>query len=108
MIKTTGAEFKRFYDDPSVWGWNGWCEDIELNVNNSIIIDQEIDSLADSDNIQILNGVIYFDDESDASLETTFKKWRKRQITTILMVEVPKEKAEALKIEIRNLGGRII
>ena len=52
MIKTTGLEFKRFYHDPLIWGNNGWCDGLELIVNDSPFDDQgDVDTLNDTDKI---------------------------------------------------------
>lgn len=38
-VKTTGAEFKRFYNDTAFWPEGAWHEDEEIEVNDSPLLE---------------------------------------------------------------------
>jgi len=100
MIKTTGLEFKRFYDDP---------DELELYINDVHWVgDSDLETVGDSYKIKIGSGIILYGDGSDADFCKVFRGWIKKQTTVILMVECPKEKAQFLESGIKELGGMII
>lgn len=111
-VKVTGYEWKKFYTDkdPEFWPEGAWHDDEEVLVNG-----QEVDgefsheSVADTDTITITGGIVFMRerDTDGPSLETHFKRWRKKQNTAILMVEVPRGDLEALKAAIAAAGGKV-
>ena len=109
MIKTTGLEFKRFYDDPEVWIKDAYHDELELYINEVHWVgDSDLETVGDSDKIKIGVGVIVYDDGSVVDFCKAFRGWIKKQTTIILMVECPKEKAQILESGIKGLGGRIV
>ena len=79
-VKTTGAEFKRYYEDPVAWPSGQW-HDCDIIGN---------------------------DGESIGSLESHFKKWRKNQNTSTLVIECPKEKADEIRALIAKSGAKCL
>jgi len=108
-IKTTGAEFKRFYFDDSYWPDGTWHEDEDLDVDGAPIHeDLAIEDIPDTASVKVTGGVVMgLPDDSAPSVEAHFKKWRKAQNTTLFVVECAKDKEESVHAAIRAAGGRI-
>lgn len=111
MIKTTGAEWKAFNNDNAYWA-EFYMEDEEIAVNGDPVDPYtfEADSLADTDKVTINGGWVA--DQANGSdkaynLDTFFSRWRKQQTTEYLSVEVPKEKADAVREAIKAAGGKV-
>jgi hypothetical protein len=112
MIKTTGAEFKRFYDDPEVWQGDAFHEGELITVNGVEIEEGYFDhsKLSDDDIVTVEGGVIYADgngDEERGSMESCFRLWRKAQNCIFFNVEAPKDKVDAIKAAIKAAGGKV-
>lgn len=111
-VKTTGAEFKRFYNDPAFWPDGAWHEDEEIEVDGSPISeDLAIEEVPDNAILKLTGGVVLGlpnDDGDGVSLETHFKRWRKAQNTVSFVVECDKKDADVLKTTIRTFGGRVL
>jgi len=110
-VKTTGAEFKRFYDDATFWPDDTWHDDTEFTVDG---VDQPdgIDTkhLNDSAAVVIIGGFMcgpQWEDGDGPTLEAYFKRWRKQQTTVIFNVECDKSIVEAVKAAIKQVGGKI-
>lgn len=111
MIKTTGAEWKAFNADNVYWA--EFCVEEEVVAVNGFEVDPysfEADTLADADKVTVDGGLV--SDQADGSdkeysLDTFFRRWRKQQTTEFLSVEVPKEKAQAVKAAIVAAGGKV-
>jgi hypothetical protein len=107
MIKTTGAEFWRFYHDDIFWPDGSYHDDSLVRVNGEEVEDYTRDSIPDDAKIEIEAGVVVFEDGDEVSLESHFKKWRKAQNTASIVVECPKDKLDAVKAAIKASGGRV-
>lgn len=89
-VKTTGAEFKRFYNDKAFWPEGTWHEDEVMTVDGK---DQEggvdIDALRDESEVRIEGGIVFGPqfDQNEPSFEGYFKRWRKLQTTATFVVE---------------------
>lgn len=111
-VKTTGAEFRRFYDDAAFWPEGAWHEDEEIEVDGAPISDDlAIEDIPESAVLKLKGGVVLGlpDDDGDGvSLESHFKKWRKAQNTVSFVVECDKKDADVLKTTIGTFGGRVV
>lgn len=109
-IKTTGAEFWRFYNDEKALPEGAWHEDTVVKVDGEVVEDYTRELLADSALVVIDGGVIYMDELGDRSVafESHFRKWRKAQDTVALDVECPTSVLEAVKTAIKSAGGKVI
>ncbi|MDE1138143.1 MAG: hypothetical protein PW999_00520 [Paraburkholderia tropica] len=111
MIKTTGAEWKAFNLADEYWG-KFYLEDERIIVNGEDVdpYDYEPSKLADTDKVHVDGGCVI--DQAKGStkeyaLNTFFNRWRKQQSTEFLSVEVPKEKADAVRAAIVAAGGKV-
>lgn len=110
--KTTGAEFKRFYDDPNIWPENGtiWHEEEVVTVNGADSdSDCDFATIPDDASVVIEGGVVFGPewDENNPTFEQYFKRWRKKQTTASLLVECDISKVDAVKAAIKAAGGRV-
>lgn len=108
-VKTSGAEFKRFYNDHAFWPDGAWHEGEEIEVDGyPLSEDDVIGEVADSAAMKITGGVILgLPNGNEPSLEGFFKKWRKEQNAVSLVVECGKDKEAAVRAAVRAAGGRI-
>lgn len=111
--KTTGAEFKRFYNDGAFWpkyDGNTWHEDEILTVNG--VVQEEgvdTDALPDEAEVKIEGGIVFGPewDGNEPSFEAYFKRWRKKQNTASFLVECDLSQLEAVKAAVKTAGGRV-
>lgn len=111
--KTTGAEFKRFYNDDKYWpedDGNTWHEDALLSIDGVVQEDGiDIQVLADDAEVKIQGGVVYGPqwEGNEPSLEAYFKRWKKKQSTVSFLVECDQSRLDAVKAAIKAAGGRV-
>lgn len=95
-MKTNGKEFKAFYNDQSYWPEDAYVEEMNLKINGVEQSDVDTDKLLDEDQIRITYGSVV-KGERIVSLTSFFKKWRKQQSVTSVVVEIDNDKLEAIK-----------
>lgn len=107
-MKTTGAELKAFWKDESVWPGDSYVDGVYLKINGADGSSEDVEGMKDDDKIDLVDG--YFCDQSDEgeSLLTVFRRWRKKQATEMLLVEIPKGKLEELKTALKAIGGKVL
>jgi hypothetical protein len=109
-IKTTGAEFWRFYNDDKFWPEGAWHEDTVVKVNGEPVEDYTRETMPDDALVVIDGGVIFLDADGDKSVnfDGHFRKWRKAQDTVSIVVECPTALADAVKAAIKAAGGKVV
>jgi hypothetical protein len=111
MVKLTGSEWNRFYNDAGAWPDGAWHEDEEITVDGKTAGDDlDLSAVPDGAMLTVEGGVVYLTEDADygPSLEAHFKRWRKRQTTTVLVVEVPHEAVKVVRAAIAAAGGKVI
>jgi hypothetical protein len=125
--KTNGAEWIRFYKDPAIWGPAGWStyyhEDMTIWVDGIAHHDGDdddvsLDEIPPEAKVIIECGVLRYQGDERlperlriydlANVETVFRKWRKAQRITSLVIEVPHENLDAVKAAVTAAGGKIL
>lgn len=109
-VKTTGAEWKRFYSDETIWPPGAYHEDEEILIDGAIIdFGRDLMDVSDSAIISISGGVVCFNDNYHygPSLESYFRRWRKKQNTVFILCEAPKDRAAEVEAAIVASGGRV-
>lgn len=110
-VKITGEEFKKFYSDDDVWPENVWHEDGYMGVDGIECVDGiDIDSLSDTSIVTISGGIVYGLEGSsgqEPTLETYFKRWKKKQDTAIFVVSCDKSIMMKVKSAIIEAGGKV-
>lgn len=106
-IKTTGAEWNKFYNDPEFWPDNVYHDDTTILVNGEPCDD--VDRLSDESKVVIEEGYVVLGDvpsEGDPSLESYFKRWRKKQSHCYVVVECKKELRQKIVDAVTAAGGK--
>jgi hypothetical protein len=110
MIKCTGAEWLRFYDDKDFWPEDAWHEG-ELLIVNGVNYEEgehDLSSVHADAVMRITGGVVYGLPEDSVSLETHFKRWKRKQATTTFVVEIPNTDIEYFKAQVKICKGKIL
>lgn len=111
MIRTNGAEFKKFYSDANYWK-NGIYHEEELIEVDGVELnaDDDFNEIPDTAHVRVSYGVVYADENNHnelCSFESYFRKWRKEQRTDCFVVKCTKESSDELKVLIKAHGGQI-
>lgn len=111
-VKTTGAEFKRFYADPAFWpeGGDTYHDDALIGVNGVDHDDGFDPGAIPDDAIVTIEGGVVFDavGGGEPSLETYFRRWKKTQTTASFLVECDLSVVDAIKAAVKAAGGRVV
>lgn len=106
--KTTGAEFKKFYEDDSVWPDGSFHEDTVILVDGVDAKDSDFSAISDTANVCIESGWVFLPDKDDGiALGTYFNRWRKRQSLQTILVEVDADKLDAVIAAVKAAGGKV-
>ena len=106
-VKFTGKQFKEFWAEE--WPDSWWCDEEEVWVNG-ILWEDEAD-IEDTDQVKLVGGTIYTDEETNLQampLEKYARKWLKAQNSVTFLVVVNKELADAVRAACKELGGKVI
>jgi len=109
-VRTTGAEFREFFNDLSLWTKGTYMEDEEISVDGEgLDSDDSFDHIPYSAVVKIHAGIIRNDTtDKYGSLETEFRKWRKNKSTTTFVVVIDNQFADDAKNACRALGGKVV
>ena len=106
-LKMTGAEFKRFYADPSIWGEDTFHDDVLILVDGVNASDADIDlsQLPDSAKVDVASGEILEGMPGvPEDLVEAVQWWRERQVSVECVVTVPKEQMAAFEAALAGVG----
>ena len=109
--KTTGAEFKRFYDDKAFWPDDGtYHEDEKITVDGVANSDWNAEDIADAAQLTLRGGIVLGPKLTgkEPSFEAYFKRWKKLQNTASFAVECSNESKDAVIAAIKAAGGKVI
>jgi hypothetical protein len=106
-MKTTGALWKEFYNDEAFW--EGYYHDDTLIFFDDVEV-EEYEDLLPGSVVRIESGYVYKNDgdsftSHDLSLETFFKRWKKKQTTRTMVVTVDKDDFAKVFETISNIPG---
>lgn len=107
-IKTTGAEWKRFYNDKQAWPEGAYHDDTVVAVDHLIDPNQDLSEVADNVILDVQGGDFYLKDGTHTDLVDYFSEWLKKQTTSCGVFESPKDKFEAVKAAILAAGGSLV
>lgn len=105
-IKTTGAEWKAFMDEP-------WPEDKAYDDETVFVDGMEFDCMTpheripDASAVLVEGGVVDDGDGNSRTLAAEFRAWRKRRDTVTMVVTCSKSAEELLRDAVRAAGGSI-
>ncbi|UKS71773.1 hypothetical protein FRZ284_00197 [Klebsiella phage vB_KpnM_FRZ284] len=105
-MKTTGALWKEFYNDEAFW--EGYYHDDTLIFFDDVEVEEYEDPSPDAV-VKIESGYVYKTDDfftsHDLSLETFFKRWKKKQTARTMVVTVDKDNFDEVFETISNIPG---
>ena len=105
-VNMTGAEFKAWLN--SDWGHpDTYWDEVEVTINGAITSDPDIDAIADSDRVCVLEGIMLLEGSQDKTLaaSTHIKRWRQLQNEVHIAVRVPKERVVEFDAFIKTIGA---
>ena len=103
-MKMMGSEFKAWYEG-DFWG-TGYWDNYSISINGETVDDFNGDSIKDTDKIEIWGGVVYSsqDDRDGVSFTSHYNRWKKKQTTTFLAIQVNKDDLEELRLLLEGFG----
>lgn len=105
----TGAEFKQFYNDASIWAEDTYVEDDVLAINgvDGAVLDP--DALKDTDLVQVRSGYLVMAPPGvpEGHVEAV-RHWKRSRATRTLVIEVPAELQDEVVRQVQAAGGRIL
>lgn len=102
-VKTTGAEFAKYYADPKVWPDGAYHDREEISVNGEYV--DEYDDISGDARVLIECGDVIFEDGSSVEMTKHFRKWKKSQTTAFITIECDKNLVEQIKSELKKISG---
>jgi hypothetical protein len=109
-VKTNGAEFKRYYADKTAWPDTAYHEETLILVNGVPYDDAEIklEDVADDAAIKIESGFVHMSEDSDyVTMESHFRKWRKKQVVSTLLIEVPNDRIAEITELLKKVNVKV-
>lgn len=102
-MKVEGALWKLFYNDEDYW--KEYFHDDTLILFDGVEV-EEYDNPNPDTVVKVESGYVYRGAyEDQISLVTFFRRWKKIQTTTVIVVTVDKDYAESVRDEIDRLDG---
>lgn len=106
-MKVTGAEFKKFYNDSSIWTEGVYHEEVVFAVNG-VVVDELSDPLLDTDIVSFSGGFITNEDNANLGTFTgAFRKWKKKRSAALFVVECDINNVNHVKQCIHQAGGKV-
>lgn len=122
-VKCTGAEFLQFYNDKAWWfseedgnlkpgEEHTYWEDATILVNGKSTDEYEFDyeaGIKPTDTISVVGGCVMGKvvGKPDPSVESYFKRWRNAQQNTMVVIDCPKDKLDAILEAVKVAGGSV-
>lgn len=107
-MKVEGALWKQFYNDEEYWAGH-YHDDVLITFDG--VEQEDYDNPADDSVVKIESGYVYKEGDDfhtstrDVSLSSFFRKWKKIQTTTVIVVTVDKDYEQSVRDEIDRLDG---
>lgn len=125
-VKLSGADFRRFWADDSVWNPKSDVRNIVEDETITILTkngtfthlessdDYQAATLQDVADLVMVSGGFVYNElnpngyEDAQSFESVIRRWLKRQTRRIVSVEIQTERLNDLKLAVKQLGGKIV
>ena len=106
-VKTSGAELKAFFDDDSFWPSDTYY-DGSMFVVDGAKYEDDLCKIDDFANV-VIDGVVVIErKDRRINLARFFNKWKERQTTETVVVEVQKSRVTELLDAVRLAGAKRI
>lgn len=113
-VTLTGAEMKRFYEDPAIWGTktgDTWYEEAAYKINDVEQGDDSFDitTLSDDDVVTVSGGyIVNAPPKVPEDYVKAIRYWLKLQSTRQVLVEAPADKLQEILQAVRAAGGKVV
>lgn len=103
-MKVQGALWKKFYNDEEYW--KDYFHDDTLVMFDGVE-QEDYESPANDAVVKVESGYVYTTDSynNPIDLVTFFRRWKKIQSTTVIVVTVEKDSEKSIRQQIRQLDG---
>ena len=111
LLKISGIEWNLFYSDKTAWPKGAWHEEEKILIDGrEPDIDLDLSSVPNYCTLDITGGIFYRDGNATEgiSLVNHIRKWRKKQSTTVFVIEVPNHLAELMRASVQAGGGKVM
>lgn len=106
MAVTTVEIFRRFYQDQTFWKEDDYHQDECITVSGELYdFDCPLEELDQSALMSFNDGAVYRNNKYVCTFDEWFERWRSRQMTMTLVVNVPRARYSELVQIIKELGG---
>lgn len=110
-LKVTGAEWKKFYDDDTVWAGEAYQDDCLILVDGVNADEGEgidLSKISDTAKVEVCSGyIVRHTDDGDEHFDIlkVFKAWSKKQNVVFVTLGVPKDRLEEFTALVLNHMG---
>jgi hypothetical protein len=119
-MKVSGKEWNEFYSDPEFWSKGYYHDDDLIYIDGQNVEEMEDYSLENVNNNSIVDiqyGFVLKDPENPGTdlrpteictLQNYFKRWKRKQTKTKVVIEIDKDKLDELKKVVKSVGAKIL
>lgn len=111
-LKTSGAMFKAFYNDPDFWPKDGGAtyHDGEVLVVDGKALEHEDDpgEVADAAIVEFHDGGVVYGKGAGKGMDTYFKTWLKKQSAVTILVQCDATAVAAVTAAVKSAGGKVV
>ena len=109
-VKMSGKEFNEFYN--SDWGDDVWVDDDDVTVDGRDLqeLSNEEQEVPDTAVVVIKAGVLYMGGSNEVvgGLVQFARKWKKDQLVTKAVCEIPKDRYDEFVKAVLAAGGKVL
>ena len=103
MIRMTGAEFKLFYFDKTIWQEDVYWDDGEILVDGKTLDDPK--NVSDTAQVEVHGGEIYDGPPGvPVDMQDCIKWWRANQTSAEYQLRIPHDQLEAVQAALAAFG----
>jgi hypothetical protein len=116
-VKTSGLEFKQWYNDEAEWPQDACHEDETIKINGKLRDDEEnITDIADDAIVLLSGGFIHYETDGDVtkavSMEGALRRWLRKKSREEsfdrILVEIPKGARTSFVFHVEFVGGKVL
>lgn len=108
-VTLNGAQFKAFIDDDTYWRDGMWVEDDIVVVDGVEVENVDCDTLGDTQQIKVSEGVVMSDDGFEPmSYEIFIKRWLKKQTVKSVVIQFDISKTDEVMALLKQNGIKVL
>jgi hypothetical protein len=105
-ITAAGAEWKAFYQDEAYWPEGAYHDDTDIMVDGVVAEDIDLSEVGDDATLTVRGGFVEINNRV-VPLVDHFLAWRKGRTTRTLVIDVPPEHYDAVRLAAESAGGTV-